>query len=121
VAQMVRAFFEFFAENPEFPRLILHELARSRPMPDAMRGALERRVGLLGSLIRQGQADGSIREGEPLLLALSVASQPLWMALAAAPLREGARIDVADPGTRARLVESVVEFVQAGLAAAPER
>jgi AcrR family transcriptional regulator len=117
IGELVRAFFDFFAENPEVPRLVLHELARSRPMPEGMRGALERRVAMLASLIRDGQADGSIREGEPLLMALSVGSQPLWIALAAAPLREGAKVDVTDPGTRARLVDSVVEFVQAGLKA----
>jgi hypothetical protein len=116
----VRALFGVFAEQPDYPQLIMHELARSRPLPEELRQALERRIGALATLIGEGQADGSIRGGDPLLMALSVGSQPLWISLAARPIREGARIDQDDPETRGRLVESVVAFVREGLAVHPE-
>jgi AcrR family transcriptional regulator len=120
IGQTVRALFAVLAENPDYPQLIMHELARSRPLPEDLRQALERRIGALASLIRQGQEDGSVRPGDPTLMALSIGSQPLWITLAARPLQEGARIDQTDPKTRERLVESVVQFVQAGLAVDPE-
>jgi AcrR family transcriptional regulator len=121
IGGFVQALFDVFAENPDYPQLIMHELARERPLPEGLRQALERRIGTLASLIREGQEDGSIRTGDPMLMALSVGSQPLWITLAARPVQEGARIDQTDPKTRKRLVGSVVEFVRAGLAAHPEK
>ncbi len=120
IGEVVQALFDVFAENPDYPQLIMHELARSRPLPEDLRQALERRIGALAALIREGQEDGSARPGDPTLMALSIGSQPLWITLAARPLQEGARIDQTDPETRARLVESVVQFVRAGLAVHPE-
>ena len=120
IGGIVQALFDVFVENPDYPQLIMHELARSSPLPEELRQALERRIGALAALIQQGQEEGSIRPGDPTFMALSVGSQPLWITLAARPLREGARIDQTNPETRARLVESVVEFVRAGLAVYPE-
>ena len=120
IGGFVRALFGVFADQPDYPQLIMHELARSRPLPEELRQALERRIGALASVIREGQEDGTIRAGDPMFMALSVGSQPMWITLAARPLREGARINQKDPGTRARLVESVVEFVRAGLEANSE-
>jgi hypothetical protein len=53
-------------------------------------------------------------------MALSIASQPLWLALAQRVLLEGISIDQEDPETRARLVNSVIDFVRAALAADAE-
>jgi hypothetical protein len=53
-------------------------------------------------------------------MALSVAAQPVWLTLVARLLEQALGLDQQDPGTRDALVDSVVRFVRAGLAAGPE-
>lgn len=115
VEAMVREFFALLDENPDLPQLMVHIMLGSEPVPEAGRRTMEANVGTLGSLIAAGQADGSIRDGDARLMALSIASQPLWLSLARRVLREGISVDQEEPETRARLVESVVSFVRAGL------
>jgi TetR/AcrR family transcriptional regulator len=119
--QVVRAFFGHLYENPDLPRLMMQQLTGSRPIPEVTLRTMQTNIGIIASLIRQGQADGSIRDGDPRFMALSIGSQPIWLTVAQRGLREGVGIDQDDPETRARLVESIVRFVRAGLAAHPER
>ncbi len=81
---------------------------------------MEANVRLIASLIAEGQADGSIRPGDPQLMALSIGAQPIWLTLARGVLQAGVVIDQDDPETRAQLVDSVVRFVRAGLVVHPE-
>lgn len=120
IEAMVRAFFHHLYENPDLPQLMVHVMLSADPVPEAGRRTMAANVGTLARLIMEGQADGSIRPGDPRLMALSIASQPLWLALAHRVLREGISIDQENPDTRTRLVESVVDFVRAGLAADTE-
>ena len=120
IEAMVHAFFDHLYENPELPHLMVHVMLSADPVPEAGRRTMAANVGTLARLITEGQANGSIRPGDPRLMALSIASQPLWLALAHRVLLEGISIDQEDPETRARLVESVVDFVRAGLSADAE-
>jgi AcrR family transcriptional regulator len=115
VERIVRVFFQYLSEHPEFPNLISHQLAGSRPLPAPARDTLQQNLRTLTALIAEGQKDGSIRSGNPRDLALSVASQPMWLTLARRALLEGAGLDQDDPGTHEQIVESVVQFVRAGL------
>jgi AcrR family transcriptional regulator len=117
---VVRALFEFLYESPEVPRLMLQQLTGSRPISGAVTEVMRGNIRLAASLIDEGQRDGSIRAGDPQLMALSIGSQPIWFALARRALQAGVAIDQDDPRTRAELVESVVDFVRAGLSAHPE-
>jgi AcrR family transcriptional regulator len=117
---VVRAFFDFLYENPDLPRLMLQQLVGARPIPEQALRTIQGNVRLIASLIAEGQEDGSIRAGDPQLMALSIGSQPIWLTLARRVLQAGVAIDQDDPETRAQLVESVVRFVRAGLAAIPE-
>jgi AcrR family transcriptional regulator len=121
VEGVVRAFFDFLNENPDLPQLMLQQLSSSRPIPGVALRTMQGNIGILAGLISEGQADGSIRAGDPRLMALSIGAQPIWLTLARRALQEGVAIDQTDPETRAQLVESVVLFVRAGLAAIPER
>jgi AcrR family transcriptional regulator len=115
VAGVVRAFFDYLHENPDLPSLLLQLLSSSRPIPPAALQTMQANVGLLTSLIAEGQSDGSIRVDDPRLMALSIGAQPIWLVLARRAIQEGAEIDQDDPHTRARVVDSVVDFVRAGL------
>ena len=117
---VVRAFFEFLHESPDLPRLMLQQLTGSRPISETVQGIVRGNIGLMTSLIEEGQSDGSIRAGDPQLMALSIGSQPIWLSVARRVLQAGVAIDQDDPRTRAKVVDSVVRFVRAGLAAHPE-
>ncbi len=117
---MVRAFFEILFEHPELPQLMVHVMLSSSPVPEVGLRTMQANVGLLASLIREGQEDGSVRPGDPQLMALSVAAQPLWLALARRMLREGIALDLKEPETRTDLVESVVTFVRTALSVQAE-
>jgi AcrR family transcriptional regulator len=117
VEAAVQAFFGFLYESPDLPRLMVQQLTGSQPISEAVLGIVRGNIKLIASLIEEGQDDGSIREGDPQLMALSIGSQPIWLALARRGLQAGVAIDQDDPRTRAEVVESVVGFVRAGLAA----
>jgi AcrR family transcriptional regulator len=120
VEAMVRALFDYLYENPDMPSLMMQLLVSVRPIPEPALQAMQANVGKLAGVIAEGQMDGSIRAGDPQLMALSIGAQPIWLALARRGLQAGIAIDQDRPETRAKLVESVVHFVRAGLAAYPE-
>ena len=116
VEGVLRAFFDYLHENPDLPPLMMQLLTSSRPIPPIALQTIRANLGLLVSLIAEGQADGSIRAGVPRLMALSIGAQPVFLTLARRLIQEGAEIDQDDPHARAQLVDSVAEFVRAGLA-----
>ena len=115
IERMVRGFFHYLSEHPEFPNLISHQLAGSRPLPKPARDTMQKNIQTLASLIVEGQQDGSIRAGNPRDMALSIASQPMWLTLARRALQEGAGLDQDNPDTHEQIVESVAQFVREGL------
>jgi len=115
VEECVRAMFDYLQTHPEMPRLLMQHLAGSKPLNAVVRRTMRRNIGLVASLIEAGQADGSIRPGDPHLMALSVGSQPLYLMTIRDALREGTGIDQDDPATLRGLVDSVVRFVRAAL------
>ncbi len=112
---IVRTFFHYLHEHPGLPRLILQELATSSDLPKAARRALASNHSTIATVIAEGQRDGSIREGNPRLMALSIGSQPIMLALMRTVLARTMDIDQADGTTRADLADSVVAFILAGL------
>ncbi len=115
IDRMVRAMFEYLRTNPAMPRLLTQQLASIRPLPGPARNTLRANIGLMASLIAEGQQDGSIRPGDPTLMALSIGSQPIFLNLVRQALREGVEIDQDDPAIGRDVVESVAHFVRAGL------
>jgi len=116
IERLVRAFFDYLRDHPELPALMAQHLASAGPFPDAARRVLEGNHELISSIIAEGQRDGTIRMGDPRLMALSIAAQPVWLTLVARLLEEALGLDQQDPGTRDALVDSVVRFARAGLA-----
>jgi AcrR family transcriptional regulator len=116
---LVRAAFDHLAEHPELPSFMVQHLASQGPLPEAVARVLEGNHALFAGLIGEGQADGSIRPGDPRLMALSVAAQPIWLSVVRRFLEQALGVNQRDPATRSELVNSVVSFVRAGLEAAP--
>ena len=69
----------------------------------------------IAGLQAEGVADGSVRPGHPVLTALSVISQPVYLTLVAPMLRSVGGIDLSDPATRRLAVEHTLAFVDAAL------
>jgi TetR/AcrR family transcriptional regulator len=116
IEKAVRALFAYLRANPTLPRLITQQLASARPLPQVARVTLRSNIGVFASLIAEGQRDGSIRQGDPTLMALSVGSQPVFLNLIRQALRESAEIDQDEPTIGREVVESVTRFIRAGLA-----
>ncbi len=115
IERLVRVFFRYLNEHPAFPNLISHQLAGSRPLPEPVRNLMQKNIQTMTDLISEGQQEGSIRVGNARDMALSIVAQPMWLTLAGRVLQEGADLDQGDPETHGRIVESVVQFVRAGL------
>lgn len=120
IEAIVRVLFDYLHENPDLPSLMMQLLVSVRPIPEPALQAVQGNIGRLAAVIAEGQADGSIRGGDPQLMALSIGAQPIWLALARRALQAGIAIDQDRPETREQLVASVVRFVRVGLAAYPE-
>ncbi len=112
---VVHAYFDHFAENPELPNLMLQELVAGGGPPEAAGPTMRRIYGLLLEEVRAGQAAGEIREGDPVLLVMSLISQPIFPMLAREPVRMLAGIDMRDPTTRERVAQHVAAVARAGL------
>lgn len=124
LARGVRAFLEHIWRHPEMPRLILRELASDRPLPPPVALIIRRNMESFARVVREGQVDGSIRPGEPHLMAMSIAGQPLFLALAGRAIRAAIGTDPGDPAIRALITEHVITnlrgaFASTGAAAVP--
>ena len=98
------------------PAMILRELATDRPLPPPLMQLMQRNLAAVAGLVREGQADGSIRAGDPSLLALSVMAQPFLMRIASRIPRDIAGVDRTDMETQRRLVKHVVTTIIRSLA-----
>lgn len=113
--RVVEAYFAHFEVHPDIPRLLLQEVAAGKPPPPVV---LEILLGIkeaVAGLQVEGTEDGSVRTGHPVLTALSVISQPIYLTLVAPMLRAFGDVDLADPETRRAAHDHVIAFVRAGL------
>lgn len=114
-ADVVGVYFELLARMPDLPFLLIQEMMARREAPTPITNALRQVSGALGDLVREGQEDGTVRGGDPLLFALSIIAQPVHLSIAAKVLAQVAGVDTHDPETRERLRAHTAAFVQAGL------
>jgi AcrR family transcriptional regulator len=121
IERFVRALFQYLQDHPLLPRLITQHLASNRPLLDSVRRTIAGNIGQIADLIAEGQQDGTIRKGDPRLMALSIGSQPLFLSIVGHVLREGGAIDQTDPDAEQQIEDSVVQFVRAGLALNPAK
>jgi AcrR family transcriptional regulator len=117
VDRVARTYVRFLAAHPETPRFLLQEIAAGKVPPAPVMEILGRVAGLLSAMLGEGQARGDIRQGDPLLLTLSLVSQPVYFALVRhAAARLGGRDPMA-PEHLSQLEDHVAAVAVAGLAA----
>jgi AcrR family transcriptional regulator len=117
----LRAANQHMQANPWAPPVMLRELASGRRLPAPVVQAWKRNVATLVGLIAAGQRDGSIRAGDPLLLALSAIGQVFFFRVGSRIAREVAGVDLDAPETRSRIIEHIAETVRRSLANSPEK
>lgn len=117
VQSFVRAFFEHLYEHPELRGLMVRELSTEEPIPEAVLVTFQANFRALSRLIREGQAAGEIREGDPMMLALATATQPVALNLVRPVLEQAGAVRFESPEARNRLVDNSIRFVVEGLAA----
>jgi len=115
IERAVRSLFAYARLHPEMNGLMLHVLAAAPPLPPPALETIQFNSATMRSLIEEGQREGAIREGNPQLLALSVASQPLALWLARPAIQGSGMIEVDRSDAFDELVENAVRFVRAGL------
>lgn len=119
IESITRAVGEHVSRHPWAPRVMLRELAGGGPLPPPMVQAWKRNVATLTGLITAGQQDGTIRAGDPLLLALSAVAQVFFFRVGGRIAREVAGVDANDPAMRSRIADHVAETVRRLLANYP--
>lgn len=115
IEAIVRAFAGHLADHPDVPSLMLRELATERPAPAAQREAMQAIMGMVSARIRAGQRDGSIVEGDPVLLTFSVVAQPIYWSLVRRRVGAVFGMNTDKPAVRAKVVEHLVRFARRGL------
>jgi len=81
LGEIVRAFFAFFEEYPEAPRLMIRHLASVGVPPDAAVRQFRRVAEAIIEVVRAGEARGELRMVEPLLATFTLVSQAVWFAV----------------------------------------
>lgn len=116
----VRGMFQHLRENPDMPRFMVQEIVLGEdPAPQLLETVRTVAPALTG-IIQEGQAVGTIRPGDPVLMALSAISQPIYLSIMPPILArpELARRGVPQP--RIPPEDHAVEFVLRGLEAREE-
>ena len=115
LATALWTFMDHIWQHPEMPRLIVRELASDRPLPEPVANVIRRNMESFSRIVTEGQADGSIRAGEPHLMAMSIAGQPLFLAIAGRAIRQAIGTDPGDPAIRSLIAEHVITNMRAAL------
>jgi AcrR family transcriptional regulator len=111
----LRAYFKYMNAHPEGPSIMLHELSLGRKIPAPIRESIAPFLALISGLIQDGQRDGSITAGDPILLTISTVAQPAFLLIMRRPLREIAGLDLLGVAERERVLDHLVAFVRRGL------
>lgn len=112
---VVRAIFDHVRARPEMPGIMVREMAGGREVNPRIITTFGRMFPTLTGVIGEGQRDGTIREGDPALLALSIVAQPIYLLLARRIIARVAGLEMEDQATAARMTDHSVTIVRAAL------
>jgi AcrR family transcriptional regulator len=113
---IVRAVFEHIRVRPQMPPLIARELAAGREVNAALVDTFRRVMPAVVGVITAGQREGAIRPGDPVLIALSVMSQPIYFNIGRKIIGAVSGVDILDPATSARMADHAAAVIRAGVA-----
>lgn len=77
----VKGMFQHLRENPDLPRFFVQEIVLGdEPSPQTLE-TVRTVVGTLARIVGEGQEEGTVVDGDPVLMALSLLSQPIYLSL----------------------------------------
>lgn len=117
IERVIAIVLDHLNEHPEQARIIQHELALQRALPERARQWVSFLFTRLSSLIVEGQADGSIVAGPPALLVAAAVSQPFYLNMTGPRLAEVAGLSKTGSIDRAETAQHVIRLVHRMLAA----
>jgi AcrR family transcriptional regulator len=120
IEAIMRGFLEHVAVNPGTPTILLRDLASERPVAPPIADVMRRNLTAITQAIAAGQQDGSIRPGDPRLLAMSIVAQPFYITVAGRMLKTALKVDPQDPATRSRIIDHIIETVRRSLISDPK-
>lgn len=112
---VVATYFRHFADYPDLPHFLIERIASGQLPPPPVLETMSAVLRAVSGIVAEGQAEGSIRPGDPVLMTLSLISQPVYLTLVQQPLRTLTRADISTDA----LVAHARAFVRAGLALTP--
>ncbi len=116
----IRGMFQHLQDNPDMPRFMIQEIVLGdRPAAAVMETVSFIAPTLIG-IIQEGQAVGTIRKGDPVLMALSTISQPIYLSIMPPILAREEVRTAGVPQPRISAEDHAVEFVLRGLAVGEE-
>jgi AcrR family transcriptional regulator len=119
IGSAVESFFFHIRRYPEMPAIMVRELLSGQPLAAPVSMMIRDTLPLFARTIAEGQQDGTIRPGDPMLLTLSTIAQPVYFNIARKALHQAANLDLDDHDTFVRVVQHCVETVRAQLAVRP--
>lgn len=117
---VVDVYFAHVGANPDIPRLMMQEVAAGKKPPPELVALVRRNAGYVAAILGDGAADGTLRAAHPLLGAISIVSQPVFLNIMSPLLREVGGVDLSDASTRAMVVRHVKTFIREGLSCSRE-
>jgi AcrR family transcriptional regulator len=116
VEQVVRRVFHHIRENPDLPRFFVQEAVLGEKLSPAVRGMIGTLLGTLIRALEEGHGEGGIVPGDPVLQALSVLSQPVYLSVIGAVLGREARRHPGLPVPSTSAEDHAVALLRRGLA-----
>lgn len=113
IERRVRMVFEHLDLNPDLQFLVVQQIT-STTLPSVAARTFAAIFGGLAELIGEGQRNGEIRPGDPLLMGISVVSQPAYFGLIARYVLSRLALPGGTPAWD-RIVDHGVAFVRAGI------
>ena len=112
ISAVVRAALSTNGPRHGIPSVMLRELASDGPLPPPLVKLMKRNIGTIAGLIREGQNEGTIRDGDPTMLALSVVSQPFYFKIASRGLEQAFGLSRGEAPARDYIIDHVIRSVR---------
>ena len=108
---IVHAFFAFFEQYPEAPRLLIRHLASTGVPPEAAVRQFRRVPEAIIAVVREGQGRGELRAMEPLLVAFSLISQAVWFAVIRRAMAQVTGLPMDRPEMAAVIEQHIIDVI----------
>jgi AcrR family transcriptional regulator len=83
----VRGMFQHLKENPDIPRFFVQEVVLGEEPSPPILNTVRTVAGTLAGILADGQDEGTVVPGDPVLMALTFLSQPIYLSLMPAFLK----------------------------------